>query len=137
MYSYTVSVSRLTVFVTVTRSVVPSVVRVPLLLFRRATSKRINTAAPATHTHGEVYHSDSVTLTVVFVLVFDSVVSCAKQTSCNANTRIETNVSRKAVDHAIVFILMVFGYKIHSIIIQQLRQPGSSGSVTKLIRNSA
>jgi hypothetical protein len=63
-----VSVSLWTVLVTVTLSLAPAVV---LLLppLNKATNNKINTAAPITHTHGEVQKSVcSVVVIVVFVL---------------------------------------------------------------------
>jgi len=55
-------------FITV---VLDSVLEVEELPRKRATIMMINTAAPATHTHGDVYQSEVVV--VVVVLVFFSV----------------------------------------------------------------
>ena len=68
-----VSVSLRTVFVTVVLSVVPAVVLL-LLPRNKATSNKMNIAAPITQTHGEVYHSVVccvVTLVVVDVELLD------------------------------------------------------------------
>ena len=71
------SVSLLTDFVTVTLSEVPEVVLL-LLPLVRATSNKMNTAAPATHTHGEAYQfSLFVTEVEVVEVELDAALSCA------------------------------------------------------------
>ncbi len=58
------------VFVTVTLSVRLAVVALSPLPRNKATSNKIKTAAPTTHTHGEVYQSLEVTDTD-FVVVLE------------------------------------------------------------------
>ena len=70
------SVSLLTVLVTVTLSDVPLLLLLPLP-FKMAASKRINKAAPATHTQGELYQV-VVSSNVVVVVVDETVLSCAQ-----------------------------------------------------------
>ena len=111
------------VLVTVTLSEVVSALRLPLLLFSSATNSRMKTAAPATHTHGDVYHSVSVTLTVVLELVVDSVVSWATHISCSAKTMKETNINRKANGHAVVFIFIIFWLRIPKYLFNNCASP--------------
>jgi hypothetical protein len=113
------SVSLLTVFVTVTLSEVPLVVLL-LLPLVSATSNKINTAAPATQTHGEAYQFSVVLTEVVVVEVELDALSCAS--TATWTSKIIIDVSIILIPDKCFIVLFFLDVYCPSWCIQQLRQ---------------
>jgi hypothetical protein len=111
IYTASPSVSLLTVFVTVTLSVVAESVLLLLLPRVSATSNKINTAAPTSHTQGEEYQFSVCVVVVMLLVELEEVplLSCAQRIVCIKQIAIIANIAFNVNGFAKFFMLQILG----------------------------